>query len=104
MAEIAKDKKAEDIVLLDMRNLTTFCDYFVVISGNNSRHIKAISDEIEERLEDEDIGLWHSEGAEESKWILMDYGDCLVHLFEPEARRFYDLEGLWGDAPQEKLS
>jgi len=88
---------------MDMRNVSAYCDYFLVISANNSRQIKAISDEIEERLEDEGVRLWHSEGGRDAKWVLLDFGDCLVHLFEPDARRFYDLEGLWGDVPQEKL-
>lgn len=103
VAEIAKDKKANDIILMDMRKASTFCDYFIIASANTSRHIKAISDEIESKLKEKGIRLWHIEGEKEAKWVLLDYGDCLVHLFEPEARRFYDLEGLWGDAPQEKF-
>ena len=103
MAEIAKDKKANDIVLMDMRKVSTFCDYFIIASANTSRHIKAISDEIEVKLKERGIRLWHAEGENEAKWVLLDYGDCLVHIFEPEARRFYDLEGLWGDVPQVKF-
>ncbi len=89
---------------MDMRKVSAFCDYFIVMSANNPRQIKALSDEIEEKLDEEGIRLWHVEGDSESKWVLLDFGDCLVHLFEPEARRFYDLEGLWGDVPQERLS
>lgn len=89
---------------MDMRSVSAYCDYFIVISANNSRQIKAISDEIEERLQDEGVRLWHCEGGSDSKWVLLDFGNCLVHLFEPETRRFYDLEGLWGDTPQEKLN
>lgn len=83
--------------------MSTFCDYFIIASANTSRHIKAISDEIESKLKEEGIKLWHTEGEKDAKWVLLDYGDCLVHLFEPETRRFYDLEGLWGDAPQIKF-
>lgn len=90
-------------MLMDMRNVSAYYDYFIVMSANNSRQIKAISDEIEERLQDEGARLWHSEGGSDAKWVLLDFGDCLVHLFEPDARRFYNLEGLWGDVPQEKL-
>lgn len=86
-----------------MRKVSTFCDYFIIASANTSRHIKAISDEIESKLKEEGIKLWHTEGEKDAKWVLLDYGDCLVHLFEPETRRFYDLEGLWGDAPQIKF-
>lgn len=74
------------------------------MSANNIRHIKAISDAIEETLEQRGIRLWHREGGKESNWLLLDYGDCLVHLFEPAARSFYDLESLWGDAPQQRIS
>jgi ribosome-associated protein len=88
---------------MDMRKVSAYFDYFIVLSANNSRQIKAISDEIEERLRDEGVRLWHREGGRDAKWVLLDFGDCLVHLFEPDARRLYDLEGLWGDAPQEKL-
>lgn len=88
---------------MDMRKVSTFCDYFIIVSANTSRHIKAISDEIETRLKEEGINLWHMEGEKDAKWVLLDYGDCLVHLFEPETRKFYDLEGLWGDAPQIKF-
>lgn len=87
---------------MDMRKVSAFCDYFIVMSANNPRQIKAISDDLEETLEDKEIRLWHREGDKEAKWLLLDFGDCVVHLFDSETRRFYDLEGLWGDAPQEK--
>ncbi|MFH0772227.1 MAG: ribosome silencing factor [Candidatus Omnitrophota bacterium] len=103
IAEAAKDKKAEDIVLMDMRKVVAFCDYFVVMSAGNPRQIKAIADDIEERLERERIRLRRREGDSEAKWILLDYGDCLVHIFEPATREFYNLEGLWGDAPLKRL-
>lgn len=88
---------------MDMRKVSAFCDYFIVMSANNPRQIKAISDDLEEILEDKEIRLWHREGDKESKWLLLDFGDCVVHLFESETRKFYDLEGLWGDVHQAKL-
>lgn len=88
---------------MDMRKASTFCDYFIIVSANTSRQIKAISDEVESKLKEEGINLWHREGEKDAKWVLLDYGDCLVHLFEPETRKFYDLEGLWGDMPQIKF-
>jgi ribosome-associated protein len=88
---------------MDMKKVSAYFDYFIVMSANNPRQIRAISDEIEERLQDEGVMLWCREGGSDTKWVLLDFGDCLVHLFEPDARRFYDLEGLWGDVPQERL-
>lgn len=104
IAETAKDKKAEDVVLMDMRGVGAFCDYFIVVTANNPRQVKAIADDIEEKLEEQDLRVWHKEGGSQTRWVLLDYGDCIAHLFEPEARKFYDLEGLWGDVPQERLS
>ncbi len=87
-----------------MGKVSAFCDYFVVMTAANIRQAKAISEEIESKLEEEGIRLWHREGDRESNWVLLDFGNCVVHIFEPEARKFYDLESLWGDVPQEKLS
>ncbi len=86
-----------------MGKVSAFCDYFIVMTAANIRQAKAISEEIESKLEEEGIRLWHREGRE-SNWVLLDFGNCVVHIFEPEARKFYDLESLWGDVPQEKLS
>lgn len=88
---------------MDMRKVAAFCDYFIVMSAGNPRQIKAIADEIEERLGQEDIRLRHREGGSEAKWVLLDYGDYLVHIFESATRGFYNLESLWGDAPQKRL-
>ena len=85
-----------------MSKVSAFCDYFIVMTAANIRQAKAISEEIESKLEEEGIRLWHREGRE-SNWVLLDFGNCVVHIFEPEARKFYDLESLWGDVPQEKL-
>ena len=87
-----------------MSKVSAFCDYFIVMTATNIRQAKAISEEIEAKLEEEGIRLWHREGDRESNWVLLDFGNCVVHIFEPGARKFYDLESLWGDVPQEKFS
>lgn len=100
-AQAAFDKKAEDIVVLDLTELSDVCDYYVIASGQNNRLVDAIVDEVEEKvlknLGEKPISI---EGREERSWILMDFGSVLVHVFTPEAREFYRLEKLWGDAPQ----
>ncbi len=103
IVEVAKEKKAEDIVLMDMSKVSAFCDYFVVMTAMNQRQVKAVSDELEDKLGEEGIRLWHREGGSDASWMLLDFGNCVVHVFESEARRFYGLESLWGDVPKENL-
>ena len=100
IAEIASDRKALDIRLVDLRGLVAYTDTLVVCSGNTERQTNAIHDAIHVRMKD-DHGLLprRVEGEREARWILMDYLDCVVHLFTPEARSFYRLEQLWGEAP-----
>jgi ribosome-associated protein len=100
VAEIASDRKAVDIRVLDLRGIVGYTDFFVICSGNSERQTKAIHDAIHQTLKDE-LGLLprRSEGSGESRWILMDYLDCVVHIFTPAAREFYRLENLWGEAP-----
>lgn len=99
-AEAADDKQAADIVVLDLTELSDVCDYFVIASGSNTRQVDAIVDEVEEK-----VALacgehpFSIEGRDERSWILMDYGSVIVHVFAPEAREYYRLEKLWGDAP-----
>ena len=102
IAEIAADKKAADIRVLDMREVVSYTDYFVICSGNTERQTKAIHDAIHQELKDNE-GLLprRSEGEREARWILLDYLDCVVHIFTPEARAYYRLEQLWGEAPAE---
>jgi len=102
--EIAISKKAADVKILDLRELTTITDYFVICSGDLDVHVKAISDAIEEALQKKKIKAWHVEGYSALKWVLLDYVDVVVHVFEHQAREFYGLERLWGDAPSEVLS
>jgi ribosome-associated protein len=101
IAEIASDRKAIDIRVIDVRGLVGYTDYLVICSGNTERQTKAIHDSIHQQLKDDD-GLLprRAEGAGEARWILLDYLDCIVHIFTPDARDFYRLDKLWGDAPQ----
>ncbi len=100
IAEIASDRKALDIRVLDLRGIVAYTDFFVVCSGNSERQTKAIHDAIHQSLKDEQGVLpRRSEGSGEARWILLDYLDCVVHIFTPAAREFYRLENLWGEAP-----
>jgi len=90
------EKKGEEPVVLDMREFSIPTDFFVITHGDNPKHVKAIAENILEKLPKEPL---RSEGWESKRWIVLDYGDFIVHIFERDLRRFYDLEGLWGDAP-----
>ena len=86
-----------------MKKVSSICDYFVIASGTSTTHVKAISDNIIKILDKKGEKVWHVEGAREALWILLDCGDVVAHLFLDQTRRFYDLERLWGDAPQERF-
>lgn len=103
-ARAADSKKAVDLVLLDLTKLTDVCDYFLVCSGENSRQVDAIVDEVREKVS-ANCGLspLSCEGRESLSWVLVDYGSVVVHVFRPESRDFYRLESLWGDAPRVDL-
>jgi ribosome-associated protein len=96
--DAAESKQAKDIKVLDLREVTSFADFFVVASGANARQIQAIADEIEVQLKK--IGEYPNsvEGYQNAEWVLLDYGDYLIHIFTEKARQFYDLERLWRDA------
>jgi ribosome-associated protein len=96
--EAARDKKAADIVVLDLRGLASFTDYFLICSGGSSRQLVTIADEIDEKLRGTRRKPTHIEGYPRGEWILMDYVDFVVHIFVPTSRAYYDLERLWGDA------
>lgn len=98
IAELALEKKAEDIVVLDVRKQAGFTNYFVIASGNSDVHLKTLADYIEDELSQYKVKVWQKEGYENLKWILMDYVDVVVHLFDRETRDYYDLETLWADA------
>ncbi len=98
-ARAASSKKAEDIRILDLRDISSFADFFVVCSGTSEPHLKAVAAEIRERLR-EDHGIRAvSDGLPASQWVVLDYGSVLVHVFQPAKRQYYNLEGLWRDAP-----
>jgi len=103
IAEVAADKKARDIILLDLRPLTSITDYFVICTGEVDQHIRAIVDEIDLRLRPDDRP-WHIEGRQNLSWVLMDYVNVVVHVFNPETREYFNLEKLWADAAAEKIA
>jgi len=92
------DKKAFDVKVLDISQLTSIADYFVIASGNSHRQVMSISDEIEDKMKKSGYELYHKEGYRAGQWILLDYGDYIVHVFHKEDRQFYNLERLWIDA------
>jgi ribosome-associated protein len=102
--EAAADKKATDLVVLDLRKATGFTDYFVICSGTNARQIRAIADSVVEQLAAGGAKPAHVEGYERSEWILLDYFDFIVHVFGQETRAFYGLERLWGNAERIEIN
>ena len=105
IAQIASARKAIDIRVLDLREVVSYTDFLVVCSGNTERQAKAIHDAVHKELKDEE-GLLprRAEGAREARWILLDYLDCILHVFTPEAREYYRLDNLWGEAPARSVS
>ena len=98
IVNILSEKQASDILLLDTRQVCSFADYFVIASGESNRQLKAIVDAVEETLKKEGILPRHQEGTAESGWILMDYGDVIVHIFDPFQRDYYNLDQFWEKA------
>jgi len=97
--ELADNKKAEDIVVLDVRKLSSVTDYFVIASGTSQPHLRAIVEEISSKLRDDhNLRPSRSEGSSGGTWVVLDYFDVIVHVMHTETRKHYDLEGLWGDA------
>ena len=96
--DAGQDRKAADVVVLDLRPADGFTDYFVIMTGQNVRQIQAISDSIQESLGSKGVKPTHIEGGDRAGWILLDYFDFIVHIFSPESRAFYALERLWGSA------
>ena len=99
-ARLADEKKGEDITILDLRKITYFTDFFVLVTVTNPRQMRAISDSVLEAMSNLGVRPIGIQGTEDSGWVLGDYGDVVVHLFDPRCRRLYDLELLWGDAPR----
>ena len=103
IVEIAQDHKAIDPVVLDLRKVSNFCDFFVVLTGTSHPHIRAIADGIKAGLKKQGIRNIHLEGYRQSRWIVLDYASVIVHIFDEESRYYYDLEHLWADAKVVKL-
>ncbi len=98
-AHAALDKRAGDLVVLDVQRVSSVTDYFLICSGKSTTHLQTITDAIRGELKGEGVQLRHAEGVAESGWVLLDYGDVLMHVFLEETRAYYALERLWGDAP-----
>ena len=100
IVDLASDKKGENVVLMDMRQVSPITDFFIIVSGTSDRQLKAIIEHIAEELKSKhNIRPWRTEGAASGGWVLIDYSDVVVHAFLPEKRMYYDLEGLWREAP-----
>jgi len=97
-AELALDKKANNVVILDLKDLSTIADYFVICSGDNRAQIRAIAESIDEHFSKEKIFPLGKEGMDSARWVLMDYGDMVVHIFDEETRSYYNLDKFWMDA------
>ena len=103
LSRFALDRKAYDLVLLDVRELTSIADYFIVCSGRSDRQVQSIAQGIEENLRGKGMRPHAVEGVSRGQWVLMDFSDVIVHVFYQPVREFYDLEGLWIDAPRVEL-
>lgn len=96
---VADDMKAEELKLLDLSQVSDFTDYFLILSGRSDRQVQALGEAIDGRLRDQGVRPLHLEGLREGKWVLLDYGDLVVHIFDQDRRSFYRLDRLWSDAP-----
>jgi len=97
VVEILNNKKAKDVKSINISELTVIADYFVICSGTSTTHIKALADEVEEKMQEQNIELLRKEGYNSARWILLDYNSVVVHIFHEEDREFYNLERLWAD-------
>jgi len=97
ITEILLDKKAKDVDVIKVENITILADYFVICTGTSTTHIKTLADEVIFKLKEEGIEFHHMEGYESSRWILLDYGSVVIHIFHEEERKYYSLERLWSD-------
>lgn len=99
-AELAQELKAHDVVVLDLRGISTATDYFVIAGGTSDVQVKAIAEHVVDELKKDGVRPEHLEGLRGGRWVLLDYVDFVVHVLHPQARDFYQLETLWGDAPR----
>ena len=98
--DVAADKLASDIVMLDLRELTAFADYFVVMTADSARQIEALEEDLSAAMKESSVARHHREGTPASGWVLLDFAGVVIHIFGPEERRFFGLERLWSRAPQ----
>lgn len=97
-AALATERKAEDVVILDLRGVTDMTDFFVIATGTSDTHVRSVAEHVMDELKQEGAPAHQSEGLSQGRWALVDYVDCVVHVFHPVQRQFYQLERLWGDA------
>lgn len=102
-AKAADDKRAEDLVALNMQGISLVSDYFFICHGNSDKQVQAIAREIKEKAEEQGVSVRRMEGFDEARWVLIDLGDVIAHVFHREERMYYNLERLWGDAPRVDL-
>jgi ribosome-associated protein len=102
-AQAAIDKKAENVKILNLTNISGFTDYFVICSGMSDRQVQAIADSVKKTMSTQKCELISTEGYSDGRWVLMDFGDVVVHIFLDVLREYYDLENLWADAPRVKI-
>ena len=100
---IIKERKAINPILFEVAGLTSIADYFIIASGSSSRQVQAITRHVTRRMREEGLRTYGVEGENEGQWVLMDYGDVIIHIFYQQVREFYDLEGLWVEAPRVKV-
>ena len=103
IASFSIEKKAENVNILNLTEITTITDYFVICSADTDIQVKSIGDHIKNELKKQDIKIWHLEGYQQGEWLLLDLVDVVVHIFQPETREFFGLEKLWGDAKITKV-
>jgi ribosome-associated protein len=103
LGRLAAERLARDVLILDLRGISGACDYFVLATGLSEPHVAGLADHIEDSLHEEGIRPWHVEGRRNRKWILLDFVDVVVHLFQAETRDYYRLESLWSEAPREEI-
>ena len=102
-ADTAATVKPSYLAILDLRGLCTFTDHFLIVSAASARQVRAIAERVEEQLDRARVRMSHREGMGEAQWILLDYQDVVIHIFDDRTREFYDLERLWADAPKQQL-
>jgi ribosome-associated protein len=104
IALLSFEKKAYDVKLIEIKELASFTDYFVVCSADSETQVKAIADYVEDEMRNKDVRVWHSEGYESLNWVLLDFVDVVFHIFCRDTRNYYNIEKLWGDAKTESIT